>query len=240
MNKITQFIILTFAIFIFNSCSQNTQIANLSPLEFQAAFQKDAANAILLDVRTPQEFSVSRIDGAVNMDVNDPNFEKQIETLDKNKIIYVYCLSGSRSKEAGNILAKKGFTVKELNQGILGWRNSGLPTINTDPATGEKRLSVSEKFYEEIKGSKLVMVDFYADWCRPCKMMEPDVNRIKQERASDVTVLKINTDNETALAEKYKISSIPTLIMFKNNELLYEQAGLHTYDQINDLINKYK
>lgn len=241
MKKIIYLFILSSAILSFQSCSQkNSQIANLSPQEFQSEYQKESSNTILLDVRTPEEFSVSRIEGALNMDVSNPDFEKQIQTLDKNKTIYVYCLSGSRSKEAGDILAKQGFKVKELNQGLLGWRSSSLPTVNTDPVTGERRLSASEKFYEEIKGEKLVMVDFYADWCRPCKMMEPDVNRIKEERADDVTVLKINTDNEVALAEKYKITGIPTLMLFKNNEALYYQSGLHTYEQINELINKYK
>lgn len=231
---------LFFAILTISSCSQNSEIASLSPQEFQTQYQNESGNAILLDVRTPQEYNVSRIEGAQNIDVNSPEFENQVSSLDKNKTIYVYCLSGSRSKDAGNRLSKLGFKVKELNQGLLGWRNAGLPTANTDPQTGEKRISASEKFYEEIKGDKLVMVDFYADWCRPCKIMEPDVNRIKKERTDDVTVLKINTDNEQALAEKYQISAIPTLILFKNNEVLYNQAGLHSYEQLTELINKYK
>lgn len=234
-NSLTQ---LALTLLIISSCSEHIT-DTLAPNEFAKEIQQDSSSIILLDLRSPQEFSVSRIDGAKNIDING-NFENDIKTLDKNKTVYVYCLSGSKTNEASKILSKNGYKVKALQQGIMGWKTQGLPIKNTDPLTGQKRLSVTENLNELMKGDKLVMVDFYADWCRPCKMMEPFVNQVKQERKEDVIVLKINTDEEPELSQKYNISSIPTLILFKNDQIQYNNAGFHDYDQLNDLVNKYK
>jgi len=235
-NKLTQ---LALILFILSSCAQQQSTETLLPNDFAKEIQENNAKAILVDLRSPQEFAVSRIDGAQNIDING-DFEKNIKGLDKEKTIYIYCLSGSKTNEASKILSKNGYNVKALQQGIMGWKNQGLPIQNTDPLTGKKRLSVTENLNELMKGDKLVMVDFYADWCRPCKMMEPFVNQVKQERENDVIVLKINTDEEPELSQKYNISSIPTLILFKNDQVQYNKAGFHDYDQLNDLINKYK
>lgn len=82
----------------------------------------------LLDVRTPEEFSEGHIKGAVNIDVNEPDFQAAATSeLTKGKPVYVYCRSGRRSLFAGEILAKEGFDVVDLDGGILAWEGAGLP-----------------------------------------------------------------------------------------------------------------
>lgn len=235
-----QFIGLVFTGFLLTQCNPKAGSQMLPAETFAKEWQNQSDKAILLDVRTPQEYSVSRIKGAENIDVTQDDFEVKIKQLDKSKKVFVYCRSGSRTAEAADILVKNGFSVTILQQGLMSWINAGYEMESTDPGTGEPRLSVPEQLNKLMAGDKLVMVDFYTDWCRPCKMMEPFVNQIKQERENDVIVMKINTDQEQGLAQKYNIQSIPTLVLFKNNEVLYYQPGYHDYDQLNGLVTKFK
>ena len=78
----------------------------------------------------------------------------------------------------------------------------------------------SENFENEVKKAKgTVIVDFYADWCGPCKMMSPIIDKIAEELGESVKVGKVNTDENMELAEEFGIMSIPTIIIFKNGEI---------------------
>ena len=93
----------------------------------------------------------------------------------------------------------------------------------------EEKMSIlevtNENFEEEVLNSeKAVLVDFYADWCGPCKMMAPVVEKIASENA-DVKVRKINIDNEEELAIKYRVVSIPTFLVIKNGEEVNRIVG---------------
>ena len=88
----------------------------------------------------------------------------------------------------------------------------------------------SNNFSEEIKDKKIV-VDFYADWCGPCKMLAPVLEEVK-----DIDVLKVNTDNYPDIASNYGIMSIPTLILFDNGQEINRILGYHTLDEINEFV----
>lgn len=78
----------------------------------------------------------------------------------------------------------------------------------------------SENFENEVKKSeKIVIVDFYADWCGPCKMMAPIIDKVAEELGDSVKVGKVNTDENMDLAEEYGIMSIPTIMIFKNGQV---------------------
>ncbi|MBO5142901.1 MAG: thioredoxin [Clostridia bacterium] len=84
----------------------------------------------------------------------------------------------------------------------------------------------NERFEEEVlKSEKTVLIDFYADWCGPCKMMAPVVERVASEN-EDLKVVKVNIDNEEELAIKYMVMSIPTLVVIKNGEEVNRIVGL--------------
>ena len=74
-----------------------------------------------------------------------------------------------------------------------------------------------DNFDELTSGEKTVLIDFYADWCGPCRMVSPIVDEIAEERR-DITVGKVNVDDENALAMRYGVMSIPTLIVFKDGK----------------------
>lgn len=93
-----------------------------------------------------------------------------------------------------------------------------------------------DNFEEEVlKSDKIVLVDFFADWCGPCKMLSPIVEQVANEN-ENIKVCKINTDTEPALAFEYKIMSIPTLISFKDGVLYKKSIGLVSKAEILDLV----
>ena len=93
------------------------------------------------------------------------------------------------------------------------------------------------KFSEIVKSDIPTLVDFYATWCGPCKMMSPVLERIKNEMGSQVRVLKIDVDKNQDAAEKFKVRGVPTFILFKKGEIQWHQSGGMDF---NTLKNKIK
>ena len=88
---------------------------------------------------------------------------------------------------------------------------------------------------EVEKSDKKVLIDFWADWCGPCRMMSPVVDEIAEEMP-DIKVCKVNVDNEPELAIKYGISSIPALLLFKNGEVAATTVGFCTKDELEEFV----
>ena len=93
-----------------------------------------------------------------------------------------------------------------------------------------------QNFEEEvIKSEKPVLIDFYADWCGPCKMLSPIIDEIAEEN-SEIKVVKVNVDDAQDLAMKYQVMSIPTLVVIKNGEEVNRSVGLIDKSQVLNLI----
>ena len=94
-----------------------------------------------------------------------------------------------------------------------------------------------ENFEEEVLRSDMtVLVDFWASWCGPCKMLAPIVAQIAEEQEGKVKVGKINVDEQQELAAEYRVMSIPTLIVFKGGEAVAQSVGVQPKEQIESLI----
>ena len=93
-----------------------------------------------------------------------------------------------------------------------------------------------ETFNSEINGDN-VLVDFYADWCGPCKMLSPILESISEDR-TNVKIIKVNVDEAHNISKLYGIMSIPTLIHFKNGKLISKKVGLCSKDEIVEMINE--
>ena len=90
-----------------------------------------------------------------------------------------------------------------------------------------------ENFEEEILRSQLpVLVDFYADWCGPCRMLSPVMEEIANEFAGKIKVCRVNADEETKLAARYRVNALPAVIAFRNGERVDSSVGLKTKQQI--------
>ncbi len=94
-------------------------------------------------------------------------------------------------------------------------------------------------FNELINQPVPVLVDFKADWCQPCKMMAPVLKQVKQNFKEQIKIIKIDIDKNPAVAQKYGIRGVPTLILFKNGREVWKQSGVLQANQINAIINTH-
>lgn len=97
-----------------------------------------------------------------------------------------------------------------------------------------------EKLNEIINGSQLTLVDFFATWCGPCKMMHPVLEQLKEEMGDSLRIIKIDIDKNEALMEQYRIQSVPTLMLFREGQQLWRQSGAMPLAELTNIINSYK
>lgn len=99
-------------------------------------------------------------------------------------------------------------------------------------------ITSSQQLKELISVNKLVIVDFWAKWCMPCKFMLPILEEISKEK--NITIIKVNIDDYISIANEYNVNSLPTLLFYKNNELKHQLIGSKRKDQIIDVIEQYQ
>lgn len=157
----------------------------------------------------------------------------------------------NRLKKTNNkmlvIIDKKGSIIIELIQKLWEIYNckriidkktsSGNVIIDNQEEEKEMVIKVnSENFETEVlKSEKTVLIDFYADWCGPCKMLSPIVEQVASEN-NNIKVVKINIDDEQDLAVNYGIMSIPTLVVIKNGQEINRAVGVIPKSEVKELI----
>jgi len=97
-----------------------------------------------------------------------------------------------------------------------------------------------QDFQEAIDNNESVLIDFFADWCGPCKTLSPTIEKLAQEFEGEVLIKKVNVDKNQELAQKFNVRSIPALIYIKNGEVVGRQNGLVTESILKQQINQLK
>ena len=99
------------------------------------------------------------------------------------------------------------------------------------------KVATNSNFNELLQDIKLVVVDFWATWCGPCRMLSPILDEVEAEMADQITVVKVNVDDADEIAGQFRIMSIPTLLFFKNGQVVDKTVGAMPKNVLVDKIN---
>lgn len=97
-----------------------------------------------------------------------------------------------------------------------------------------------ERFEDLITSNEPVLIDFYAEWCGPCKAMKPILEELKKMKGETVRIAKIDVDKHKDLASSYRIQSVPTLILFRNGEPVWRESGVMQAHELKKIIEQYE
>jgi thioredoxin 1 len=210
----------------------------LSPKEFRKKLD-NSTDALLLDIRTPQEIAKGYLKNAFFMDFYDSSFKEQVLTIDKDKPVFVYCAIGGRSWDAAKIMHELGFkNVYDLKGGIIVWKIKNYPFIKLKSDSARQGMNKAE-FEKMIVNTPLSFVDFYAPWCGPCKIMVPALERIEEEMKDSVLVVKINADENLQLMKDYGLKALPYIMVMQGTKILFRQEGFMSEEEMKATIRKY-
>ena len=221
---------LSAFLFMITACSLNGQQANaINPDAFLKAMS--AGEIQVLDVRTADEYKSGHINNSLQANWLDKNeFNDRTSHLDKNKTVYIYCLSGGRSGAAAEVLRTKGYNVINLEGGINAWKRESKPLVGVDPNAKQTSMASYEG---QVRSTNIVLVDFGAEWCPPCKKMEPVLDAFMKQDNKKLTLVKMDGGIETALMKSLKVEALPTFILYKNGKEVKRKQGLVTQEEFN-------
>ncbi len=197
----------------------------------------------LLDVRTPEEFAEGYISGAMLADINDePEFNRRVAALDKEKPIYVYCLGGGRSADAAALLSERGFqNVVDLKGGITAWSKAGKPVVGLSytPAISP------EAYHELTRSSDFVLVAFSAKWCPPCRKMAPVLAAIndeyfQQNSPNYIRLETIDASTQPALMEQTEVAQMPTYILYRDGQEVWRATGVLSEEEFRQNLEQHR
>ncbi len=216
------FKILSLGLLLFMSCRSSAQVKKVPAATFKSAIESQE-HPQLIDVRTPEEFEKGHLNQAQNINWNDDDFNSRVDKLDKTKPVYVYCQGGGRSASAAARLAELGFRdIVDMEGGIMAWRVADFPLDDEVTITS----GMSKEAYQELIGKhKYVLVDFYAEWCGPCKKMKPGLDRIAKDKKLAIEVIRIDVDEHSSLAKSLGVEGLPTLKMYQAGTEVWHHLG---------------
>lgn len=215
-----------------DSISAQTKTISQDPESFFKEL-KSIINPQLIDIRAESAFQVAHIKKAIHVDWSRTDLEEHLlKGFNKEIAIFLYCQTGKVSEGAALFLEELGFEkIYILTGGFEKWIIKSKPYVSNSKEMKPLAFLSIENFNNKIKENTFVLVDFYADWCGPCKMLDPILEKIDLE-ITKVSLLKIDADKNGSITEHFEIDEIPTLILFKNGKQIWRNTGLISEKEI--------
>ena len=225
----TRLLSLLFIALLFISWQTAKPVQTLD-VKTYAEKLKNTEKPQLLDVRTPEEYSVEHLENADNVNVNSSDFASKAALYDKSKPIFVYCKVGGRSAQAADKLVAMGFTeVYNLEGGIMKWTTAGMPKAGQTAKTGGMTVQDYQKL---IASDKKVLINFTAVWCAPCQKMKPYILKMQEELKDQVKIVRVDADENKSLTEAMKIEGLPMIIIYENGKEVWRNLGFISEEEL--------
>jgi len=222
---------------LFNSASAQ-ELIHINAKEFKDLIISETG--ILLDVRTPEEIAFGQIGNASTLNYYADGFKDKLKLIQKNKTVFVYCRSGGRSSKAAKLLVSLGqHKVYNLKGGIGAWEKQGFQITETTNLPDNSIQSLSDtEFKTFLNTNKLVLADFHTLWCVPCKKLVPIIEELEVEFKNSTNFLRIDVDRSKELADIYSVVAVPSLLLFKNGELIWRNTGFMNMEELRAVLIK--
>lgn len=203
------------------ACNGQAQQTDLSVAQFEKAIAQ--SNIQILDVRTPGEYQSGHLKNTLLADWNNnEEFQQRVKALDKNKPVYIYCLSGIRGSAATQYLKQNGFTAYNLSGGISAWKRDNKPV---EQAAKVRQMTLQE-YLAQIPTDKTVLVDISAIWCPPCKKMTPLLDSLEKTNGHQFVLVKVDGGDQTDICKELNVNGFPTFIIYKHGKEIWRKEGL--------------
>lgn len=207
------------------SAYAQTSNADISPLAVDvfAAKISQQTKAQVIDARTPEEFALNHITGAVNFNLQTDGYENLVAALKKDQPVFVYSIANGRSSVLAKDLRTKGFTeVYELAGGIGSWVGAGKSYYTS----AKKGLSFAA-YKDIITTNRLVLVDIGSRYCGACKKVKPVLDSLRQQYGDAVKIVEIDLEESPQLITELKtVTAFPYLIVYKQGEIAWKRSGI--------------
>jgi thioredoxin len=230
-------IIAFLSALLFETRAQTVQEVNAAKFK-ELTTQKDM---LILDVRTEGEYTRGHIKGSTLIDLSSPSAADRLNLLQKNKTVLIYCLSGSRSTVVAQYMQKQGFSkIYNLTYGLMDWNRQGFPLEQSNQVMASSGTSYTEQTFNKLlTDNKLVLVDFHAVWCAPCKAMNPVIDKISTDFKGKARVEKVDVELNKAITAAWQVQSVPGFVLFKSGKKVWSHTGTISYEDLSGIIKKY-
>jgi rhodanese-related sulfurtransferase len=191
-------------------------------------------NIQVLDVRTAEEYQSGHLKNVLQADwLDKAQFEDRIQYLNKNIPTLIYCASGVRSEQAMKAMAAKGFKeVYNMSGGMSAWKVEGKPF---EAASSKAELSLAA-FQSMVNGASIALVDIGAEWCPPCKKMEPVLAQLQKNLGDQFSLIKVDGGNDLSVMKYLSFKALPTFIVFKNGKETWRKQGIVGLEELEKAI----
>jgi len=219
--------LLFFFAMLMLSCNTGSKY-KINALEFKEKLLKTPV-ALLIDVRKPEEYNYGHIANAINVNWYEDSFFELVNTMDKNKPVFVYCLTGGRADPAAENMRNMGFKhVYELKGGMMKWRAFGFPEVNEVNGIGMKR----EHYDSALSSKRMSLVHFKAKWSKVSQAMNPILEEIAKTKINDFVMFSVDVDQDQSLTRELKVDALPTIKVFRNGVEVWQKIGVTSKEEL--------